>query len=341
VINLRYHIISITAVFLALGIGLTLGSSFLDRVTVDNLQSRLTRVEKQVEDTRDENKRLQDQVSNFQKREDALAAQLPEQLLSGHLDGVPLLVLATKGTDDALVNRTIAALTSSGAQVSGTWWLTDKWALSKRGDVDSLGALLDLKSKDADRLRRNTAIRVADLLTAASAAAPATTDPSPSTTVSPPAEPAVIAALVKAGFVDYASLPGAAEHRVLLPAAGTRYVIVSDDAPGAGAQGFAAALLDELSAEPHLPVVAAQGQVDLPDTASGPASEDRERTTFVGAIRQGELTRTKISTIDDLDTPEGLAALVLALEDAGEGTVGHFGVASGAARLLPEPGPTP
>ena len=34
-INLRYHIVSITAVFLALGIGLTLGSTFLDRVTVD------------------------------------------------------------------------------------------------------------------------------------------------------------------------------------------------------------------------------------------------------------------------------------------------------------------
>ena len=30
-INLRYHIVSITAVFLALGIGTALGGTFLDR----------------------------------------------------------------------------------------------------------------------------------------------------------------------------------------------------------------------------------------------------------------------------------------------------------------------
>ena len=60
-----------------------------------------------------------------------MSAQLPEQLLGGHLTSVPVLVLATKGTDAALVARSVAALGSAGAQVSGTWWLTDSWRLDK------------------------------------------------------------------------------------------------------------------------------------------------------------------------------------------------------------------
>jgi hypothetical protein len=52
-INLRYHIVSLTAVFLAIGIGLTLGSTFLDRATVDNLQGQLESLETRLQE-RDE-----------------------------------------------------------------------------------------------------------------------------------------------------------------------------------------------------------------------------------------------------------------------------------------------
>ena len=45
VINLRYHIVSITAVFLALGIGLAFGAAFIDRATVDQLERNLNRIE--------------------------------------------------------------------------------------------------------------------------------------------------------------------------------------------------------------------------------------------------------------------------------------------------------
>ena len=42
-INLRYHIVSITAVFLALAIGVVMGTSFLSRATVDLLNDEDTR----------------------------------------------------------------------------------------------------------------------------------------------------------------------------------------------------------------------------------------------------------------------------------------------------------
>ncbi|MEC7872962.1 MAG: copper transporter, partial [Actinomycetota bacterium] len=44
-INLRYHIISIVAVFLALGIGLALGSTFVDSVLVNELEDQVNEFE--------------------------------------------------------------------------------------------------------------------------------------------------------------------------------------------------------------------------------------------------------------------------------------------------------
>ena len=47
----------------------------------------------------------------------------------------------------------------------------------------------------------------------------------------------------------------------------------------------------------------------------------------------------RITTVDNLDTAAGQAAVVLALRSLGVGPVGHFGVATGATRLLPAPAP--
>lgn len=341
-INLRYHIVSITAVFLALGIGLTLGSTFLDRVTVDNLKSQLDTVQRRVDETETANEALTSRVDALDERDDALAGELPERLLGGHLDAVPVLVVATRGTDEALVQASVAALSAAGAQVAGTWWLTDRWVLDDPDEVSELAALLEVSTQDVDRLRRNAAIRLAEVLLDAAQPAPApdpAADPNaipeiPAPTGPEAGEPPLLARLTEAGFVDYEALPGATEARVLLPGAATRYVVLSSTAPDEGPQRFATALLDEVVADGSAPVVAAQGEVEI-TTSDGPAGEDVRRTTFVGPLRDGEITRDRLSTIDDVDTAAGLAALVLAVEDLAALRTGHYGVAPGAARLLP------
>jgi hypothetical protein len=343
VINLRYHIVSITAVFLALGIGLTLGSTFLDRVTVDNLKSQLDTVQARVDKTEADNRSLTGQVDGLNKRDDAMAEELPERLLAGHLEAVPVLVVAARGTDDALVQQTVAALSASGAQVAGTWWLTDRWLLDGADEVSDLAGLLELSTTDADRLRRNGAIRIAELLAGASQPVPAATPPAdpsaiPSAAEGPTApsssEPPLIKGLEAAGFVDYQPGPGASDGPVLLPGAGARFVVVSNALPDSGPGLIASGLLDQVVADGTAPVVAAQGLADL-TTTDGPASDDARRTTFVGPLRDGELTRDRLSTVDDLDTAAGLAAVVLALEDLSIPRVGHYGSAPSATRLLP------
>lgn len=353
-VNLRYHIVSITAVFLALGIGLTLGSTFLDRVTVDTLKNQLDALEQQVGETSATNDELRSRLASLEDRDDSLAAELPERMLAGRLEDVPVLVLAAEGTDEALVDRTIGALSASGASVAGTWWLTDRWLLDDAEEVIELSDVLELSTDDADRLRRNSAIRLAAALDDASEppaepevpeppvdpAAPV--DPALTTTTvpveeppAPPTEPELVAALEDAGFIDYRALPGSGDERVLLAADGVRYVVVSDALPDTGPALFATALLDELAADDVAPAVAAQGATDLRDAEDQPAPEAARRTTFVGPLRSGELTRDRVSTVDDLDTAAGLLAVVLAVEDVAVPRAGHYGVAPGAARLLP------
>jgi hypothetical protein len=337
VINLRYHIISITAIFLALGIGLTLGSTFLDRVTVDNLQSQLTDVSRQVSQTRTQIGDLRTQVDNSAKRDAELAAEMPEQLLGGHLVGVPVVLVVADGTDEDLMTQTRTALASAGAQVAGTWWLTDRWQLDDRSKVSDLSGILGLPETTAkDRLRRNSAIRIAELVSAASRP-PAAPPAGGTTTPGPSVEPELIASLAGKGFVRYDAMPGTSDPRVLLPPAGARFVVVSGVAPTKGASVLAGALLDELAAEKVTAVVAAQGATVLPDGKSGAASEDQRRTSFVGPLRTGDVTKHQISTVDDLDLAAGRAALILAVEGVGSGRVGHYGVATGATRLLPAP----
>lgn len=348
-INLRYHIVSITAVFLALGIGLTLGSTFLDRVTVDTLKNQLDAVQARVDETEAANRRLNERVDTFEGREAELLSELPERMLVGHLTDVPVLLVATEGTDAELVDQTVAALAGAGADVVGGWRLTARWRLDDPEELQDLSAVLDVDTDDSERLRRNGAIQMADVLRAGVEPDPApATDPATPPELlpldetaqpAPPAEPDLAAALEGTGFIDYLSGPSADSDRVLLPSEGLRIVALSGDDPGSGPQLISLALLDELTADASAPVVAAQGPVEVEDEDGEPAAESVQRTTFVGPLREGELTRDRLSTVDCLDTPSGMAALVLAVEDAGALRLGHYGVAPGASRLLPGTGP--
>ena len=377
-INLRYHIVSLTAVFLALGIGLTLGSTFLDRVTVETLKNQLDTVQARVEETEADSSRLREELDRLERREEAFVEGLGERLVAGHLDGVPVLVVVAAGTPQPLVDRALATLDGAGARPVGTWELTERWELDDEEELRDLSEVLDVRTDDADRLRRNGAIRLADAIVEAIepdpvddapdgpgaggadadpdgadpsvgdgvAAAqddddplgpPPTPDPAagdPEPEVAAPAEPEVAAALERSGFLAYGAVPGDGD-RVLLPAQDLRVVVVASAPADSGPVAAALALLDEVTAEGPVPVVAAQGAVELVDEDGDPQPEDERRTGFVGPLRAGELTRDRVATVDDLDTAAGLAALVLALEDAGDLRLGHYGVAPGASHLLP------
>jgi hypothetical protein len=333
-INLRYHIVSITAVFLALGIGLTLGSTFLDRATVENVKGQLETLEEKFKETDARNAELNRRVDRIEDRDRLLAEQLPERLTHGLLEGVPVLVIAEDGVDEDIVHQTVSALIGADARVAGTWWLTERFALDDESERRDLGAALGLSSSDAERLRRNAMLRVSDLLLDASApvegqiGAGGVIEPVPPQAI----EPELIAALRSAGFIEYEVLPGAVAEQVLVPQGGARFVVIG----GAGAdvdERFLRPLMTQMTLDGPAPILAAQGTSD-------PAADEEARISFVGPLRDDEIVGSRLSTVDDLDSAAGLAGTVLAVVDLGELKLGHYGISDTASRLLPAPEPT-
>jgi hypothetical protein len=184
--------------------------------------------------------------------------------------------------------------------------------------------------------------------TAPAAGAPAGANPAPTTTVGVPAveelrrqalarlvaEPASLAAMVSAGFLAYEPPPvidAAATSTStpppglgVVPLGGTRFVVVS----GAGAE-----VGDDILALPLAQALATGGGRAV--AAEAGQDTDGGRGVFVGLLRRDATANGKVSTVDNLESPMGQAAVVLALEELGSARVGHFGVGPGAQRLLP------
>ena len=309
-INLRYHIVSLVAVFMALGLGIVMGSTVIDRVTVDALNNRLDDVQRSVGAIRDENGRLKGQVDQGRN----FAETTRDQLLRGHLRNVPVMIVAVAGVDRRPVDDLRQALVGAQATMQGTVWFTSKMRLVSDGDVRALATALDLPVDRPDVVRRQALARVAAAREAATA------------------EASPLAALQSAGFITYEGPPPATSTTVSLPStlaslplANTRYLVVS----GAGAE-----VGDEVVAVPLVQAYAqAAGRV-----VAAESGEDTQggRAVFVGLLR-GDVVAARLSTVDNLESPMGQTAAVLALEDLGVPRFGHYGVGPGAQRILPAP----
>lgn len=311
-INLRYHIVSLVAVFLALGLGIVMGTTVIDRVTVDALNDRLNTVERSQGAIREENGRLKAQVDRGQD----FAVGTRDQLLRGHLRNVAVMVVAVAGVDRRPVDELRQALVSAQANLEGTIWFTPKMRLTSDGDVRALAAALDLPVDRPEVVRRQALAKVAGARETAAA------DASP------------FAALQLAGFVTYEAPPLSTSTSTStstpptlasLPLANTRYLVVS----GAGADvgdDVVAVPLVQAYAQASGRVVAAESGVDT----------DGGRAVFVGLLR-GDSLAARLSTVDNIESPMGQTAAVLALEDLGVPRFGHYGVGPGAQHVLPQP----
>ncbi|MDI6906058.1 MAG: copper transporter, partial [Thermoanaerobacterales bacterium] len=85
IINLRYHIVSLVAVFLALGIGILIGSAVLGNDTIAKSQQQVAdRLEKHLNELRHENEVVRQQLAALQA-ENAVQRQFSK-------DALPFLV---------------------------------------------------------------------------------------------------------------------------------------------------------------------------------------------------------------------------------------------------------
>jgi hypothetical protein len=297
-INFRFHVVSLIAIFLALALGVVIGAGVIDRGVVDALDSRLNTVEANSDRIKNENHQLSAQNQQLQ----GAIGDLQPFALSGRLAGDEIGVVAVRGVDQDRVSAVTTATQQADGTVSGTLWLEDKWKLDSADDVKALQDVLVTSTKSKTTLRAEAWRQLAQRLSSpAVAGADSSTD--------------LLAVLQQAGFLGFDGVDGSSITDFPGRSAGVVLVVGNNAsiAPDLVVVPAATALHDA-----EIPTVVANVWVD---TTDGPARADA-----VQPLRDIDLATT-VSTVDDLDQPEGPATVAVALSDLflTPATVGHYG----------------
>lgn len=314
-VNFRFHLVSLTAVFFALALGVVVGATVLERTTVETLESQVSRVEARL----DETDALNEQLRRELELRDQFAEQVGDRLLQGRLEGVPVVLFTVSGIDRTPVDALRGSLNAAGARIDATVTFTAKLALAEDDDVVELADLLESTATRPAPLRRHLFSALSTSWTTGTAHD-------------------FLLALQQAGFVEYQRAEPPAQ--VDPPADGVggdeeqpppRFLLVSGSAADVGNEDLAVPLTEEMAEGGERLVLAAESGDHVDDGAF--------RAPFVTELRARESVVGVISTIDNVGTYLGRTAAVLAVEEMGSGRLGHYGRAEGAEALVPPPPP--
>jgi hypothetical protein len=336
-------------VFLAIALGVVIGSTFIEPALVDNLRNQVDSVrgdlDKRVATIDD----LNQQIAALQDYAD----QSVPFAVENQLVGTTSVVVAEDGVNGGDVERLVGRMRQAGAHVDGIVWVKPKVQLTDPKDADQLRGILGLSSRK--RVSWNDAwsavltetgqvggVKVSGSGTDGSTSTAVTTTTTTkskaggaTTTIAPvPAPGKVFAtptlqALADAGFVRLQRIQESGKASRAAQSKELPFAVVLVTGPEAG--DGAAALTEEVARQ--------QASLDVPtvvaeiwkDTKNGPP-----RGAGVAPIREdGELS-SRVSTVDDLDIVQGQVAVIAAMADLGRGVVGHYGYGKGAGRVLPE-----
>ena len=303
-INFRYHVVSLTAVFLALAIGLVVGTAALNGPAAEQLSDEVSAMRKQNDALRDEVNHLKDGA----QQEEKFAAESLPYLIGDKLANRRVLVVTTADADKDYVDAVIKDFDVAKVKVTG------RIALQKTFiDPASKEELLEIVDSttppgvtglpaNSNGVETSTALLAAVLL-----------DRSPAPTDNDRRK-------VITGYRDYLiptpDITSSAEAVVLLT--GPPYA--DKDATRLNAAlKFVVEQFDKAA-----PMVLA---------GSGTGGDGN----LIAAVRGDATLSRQVSTVDNVASPQGRAAALLALVEQFEGKVGHYGVGAGSTALLPRP----
>ena len=133
-IDFRYHLVSIVAVFLALAIGIVVGSTALKPAVLSGLQTTANAEKKRIDALYAQNNLNRQQIVADQ----AYAQAGEHQMLNGLLDGQRVVLVTAPGFLGGMVTGVTSALTQAGASVSGQVQLQSPFfATGTQSDLDT------------------------------------------------------------------------------------------------------------------------------------------------------------------------------------------------------------
>jgi copper transport outer membrane protein MctB len=312
VIPWRYHLVSIMAIFLALGLGVVVGTTVINPGLVKNLNSQTDGLTQELKDQRKTDLDLRSQLAAM----NAFGDQAMPYLVTGALTGSQVIVVTEEGVDARAISETRKALDLASAEVLVTLTVRPTMAADSPATKRDLATLLgQSQSTPAAQLALDAAQALAERLAK---------DPRGDLSGSPD----VLGELLSQGFL-ISSSPSISS--ATLSGIGGRGQLVVTIGGGA---------IDELI--PPSPTFLGPFVTNLVDAGvvtgvgEGLAAADE----FVTGLRSAanDLSTAPLVTVDNVDLPIGGSAMVLALADAlSQGTGGDYGVKDGASRLLPPP----
>ncbi|MFN8051078.1 MAG: copper transporter [Acidimicrobiales bacterium] len=348
-INLRFHIVSIVAIFLALAIGMLAGSTLLDRATVDVLKNRQRSLDARNSRLRDENDRLRAAIESRAPAQQVFGTQTLPALVPGLLTDAPSIILAARGINEDSVRALQSEVRDAGGSPLGVVWFDSRFDLDNTEALSQIGAALSLGGSSGKVTRTEVVKALVAGLTSASSAAPSTTTTTvpvdPTATTLPSSEPistsspddpslSVLSKLVDAELVDWESPTEGEPGSRTLPSSGLRVILLSGEGSDLRPGRLMYPLARALGAARAGIVV---GEVRNPrtDLEAIDDTDTPERGAFVDSLRSDDTLSKRIITVDNVDEPFGRLAVVLALSKLPTLTSGSYGIASSADAPFP------
>jgi len=316
VIDFRYHLVSIIAVFLALAIGLAVGSTALSGKAIGFLTSQEHRAVASNIALEKRNQALSNQVAADQAFAQAASQRLAGDLLAQE----KVVVVVAPGADNAVTDGVTTILRQAGAIVTGQVNLQQSFLTTNGANETTLTQL-------ADNLAAKTGLTVptqsqspvagqqavAELLAASLLDSP-TGVTTTGTTLSSKSSADILTGLEQNGFVTVDGTPAPASIAVL--------VVPGGPPPQTGNQVLVG-LATQLKLASSATVMAGGSE----SVGSGSVVNDENNSA------------NPVSTVDNADTESGQIMVAQALRYLLQGkTPAAFGIDSGTA---PSPAPTP
>jgi hypothetical protein len=319
-ISFRFHVVSITAVFLAIAIGVVVGTTYVDGAVVDGLRNRINSVEDNLDTRREENEQLEDELEDARGYIESTA----EFAVTDRLVDVPVLVVAVRGIDESAVERTVALARRAGALVPGVAWIETGWSLQ---DEEARNALAEIVDGDADDdpedLWAAAWEAVADELAPVAGPLEGTTG----TPIGAQPTSTVLAGLVEGGFLTVDAFGGSTTALTDLAGQGPRVLTLTGPRAQEDLAPVVPVLVDAV-VEGDLPTVVADVHVEAPEA---PGRGEELRSVLPEELRE------RLVLVDHADLLEGQVGAVLALAAVADAQLlgTQYGYGSGAASVLP------
>jgi hypothetical protein len=309
VISLRYHVISIGAVFLALALGVLLGSTTLSDSLLSGISGQKAKLAEQVTDLQAKNNTLKSNLNAA----DQFATGISQRTVRNLLTGRTIAIITTPEASNYNEQQLATLLTAAGAQITEQIQLTTTFSDPNKADqlrdlvtqMIPAGAQLPVAS-DPGTLSGGL---LGDLLLLDKTNKPQAT---------PTERSAALTALASAGFIK------ATTTTTKTPA---QLAIILTGGQQTNNAGDRAAMLARFATQLQK---SGQGTVLAGKTGSATG------TSPIGVAR-ADTADNQLSTVDNEDTPAGRITTILALQEQQTGKAGNYGTASNAQSPTPQP----